>query len=50
MAIFSWILLVFGALTLIEAFLIIKEHSKTEKFLIIIIALLIIIVRYFFSR
>lgn len=47
---FVWTLLIFGALVLFEHFLIIKNHSKTEKFLIVIIALLIIIVRYLFFR
>lgn len=50
MEFFVWTLLIFGALILFETFLIIKNHSKTEKFLIVIIALLIIIIRYFFSR
>lgn len=50
MEFFVWTLLIFGALVLFETFLIIKNHSKTEKFLIVIIALLIIIIRYFFSR
>ena len=50
MDIFVWTLLIFGALVLLEAFLIIKDHSKTEKILIVIIALLIIIVRYLFFR
>ena len=47
---FVWTLLIFGALVLLEAFLIIKDHSKTEKILIVIIALLIVIIRYLFFR